>query len=154
MIFLKSFVQLLLFLIIIPAYAQPKQPDQTELFNEIAVLDSLLFHAFNSQDMDRFQSFFSKDLEWFQDNGGLLPYKEVFKTFEENFKKEFKLSRKMVEGSLEVYPIKDYGAIETGQHQFSHMENGKLETHTFKFVMIWQLKNRHWKITKVISYGH
>ena len=83
-----------------------------------------------------------------------MPYKTVFKNFENTFKKEYKLTRELVKGSLEVYPIKNYGAIEIGEHQFKHIENGKEEIGTFKFVMIWKLENNLWKISRVISFGH
>ena len=32
-----------------------------------------------------------------------------------------------MKGTLEVHPIKDFGAIEIGTHQFRHIENGKEE---------------------------
>ena len=117
-------------------------------------MDSIMFQAFNSQNMEKFKSMFTEDLEWFQDNGGLIPYKTVFENFGNTFNNENKLSRELVKGSLEVYPIKDYGAIQIGRHQFKHMENGKLETGTFKFLMIWQKKDEKWRISRVISYDH
>lgn len=104
--------------------------------------------------MEKFRSLFTEDLEWFQDNGGLLSYATVFETFGKSFKQENKLSRELVNGSLEVHPVKDYGAIETGMHKFRHMENGKEITGTFKFLMIWQKKDRQWKISRVVSYDH
>ncbi|MBL0048058.1 MAG: nuclear transport factor 2 family protein [Bacteroidetes bacterium] len=64
------------------------------------------------------------------------------------------MSRKLVNGSLEVHPIKDFGAIEIGTHEFRHMENGKEELGVFKFVMIWQKQNDGWKISRVISFDH
>lgn len=136
--------------------AQEKKVAQTsqELYNVIARMDSIMFDAFNTQNMVKFQSLFTKDLEWFQDNGGLISYKTVFENFGNTFKKPFKLTRELVPGSLEVHPIKDYGAIEIGVHRFRHIENGKEETGTFKFVMIWQNKDGQWKISRVISYGH
>ena len=97
---------------------------------------------------------FTKDLEWFQDNDGLISYEKVFENFKSTFNKPFKLTRQLVSGSLEVHPIKNYGAIEIGVHQFKHVENGKEETGTFKFVMIWQKIDGLWKISRVISYDH
>ena len=138
------------------AVAQEKKIAQTskELFNEIAHMDSVLFDAFNKQNMDKFKPLFTDDLEWYQDNGGLISYQTVFLNFENTFKKEFKLTRQLVKGTLEVHPIKDYGAIEIGTHQFRHIENGKEEIGTFKFLMIWQKKENQWKISRVISYDH
>ena len=124
------------------------------LYQEISQMDSVMFHAFNNQDFITFKNLFTQDLEWFQDNDGLVPYEIVFKNFENTFKKEYKLTRELVKGSLEVHPIKNYGAIEIGEHQFKHIENGKEETGTFKFVMIWKHENNQWKISRVISFGH
>ena len=138
------------------AFTQEKKVAQTsqELYNEIARADSLMFAAFNKQDLTTFQAMFTEDLEWFQDNGGLLSYKTVFENFGNNFKSPNKLNRKLVKGSLEVHPIKDYGAIEIGVHEFRHMENGKEELGVFKFLMIWQKKDGVWKISRVVSYDH
>jgi len=136
------------------AQEQKAVPATQQLFKEIAYMDSVMFEAFNTQNMEKFKSLFTEDLEWFQDNGGLIPYKNVFENFSNTFEKEFKLTRQLIKGSLEVHPIKDYGAIEIGAHQFRHIENGKEEIGTFKFVMIWQKKDEQWKISRVISYDH
>ena len=143
-------------LIINTATAQEKKVAQTpqELYNEIAHMDSVMFNAFNNRDMGTFKPLFTTDLEWYQDNDGLVPYKTVFKNFANTFKREYKLTRELVPGSLEVHPIKGYGAIEIGLHRFRHIENGKEEVGTFKFLMIWQKKNGLWKISRVVSYDH
>ncbi len=59
------------------AKAQEKKVALTsaELYNAIACLDIVLFAAFNSQNMNEFKPMFSKDLEWYQDNGGLISYR-------------------------------------------------------------------------------
>lgn len=78
---------------------------------------------------------------------------ENFKTlFERN--KTTGLRRDLVKGSLEVYPIKDFGAVEICAHTFCQMENGKNDCGTFKNIMIWQKKNDQWKVTRVVSYDH
>ena len=138
------------------AFAQEKKVAQTskELYTEIAKMDSIMFAAFNTQNMAVFKALFTEDLEWFQDNGGLLNYQTVFTNFGNMFNNENKLSRKLVKSSLEVHPIKDYGAIEIGVHEFRHMENGKEELGTFKFLMIWQKKEGVWRISRVVSYDH
>ena len=70
------------------------------------------------------------------------------------FTREYTLTRSLIKESLEVHPIEGYGAIEVGSHQFKHIENGKLEVGTFKFLMIWKNDNDNWKISRVISYDH
>ena len=138
------------------AIAQEKKvaPTSNELYREIEQMDEIMFNAFNEKDIEKFKFLFTSDLEWFQDNGGLLNYDTVFTNFSNMFKNENRLTRKLVKGTLEVHPIKDYGAIETGMHEFRHMENGKEEIGTFKFLMIWQKKDNQWKISRVVSYDH
>jgi hypothetical protein len=125
-----------------------------ELYKKIASLDSMLFNAYNSKNLDLMKTFFTKDLEWYQDNGGLINFEQVFINFQSIFNREYDLKRNLVKESLEVHPIKDYGAIEIGKHQFKHIENGKLEVGTFKFLMIWKNDQGSWKISRVISYDH
>ena len=138
---------ILAFLFLNTATAQEKKvaPTSTELYKEIEQMDTIMFEAFNKKEFDKFKSLFTEDLEWFQDNGGLLTYETVFTNFSNMFKNENKLTRKLVKGSLEVHPIKDYGAIEIGVHEFRHVENGKEEIGTFKFLMIWHKKDNQWK---------
>ena len=151
---LYAFLISLLVTISVSAQEKKVAPTSLQLYKEIERADSILFQAFNRQDMATFKAMFTKDLEWFQDNGGLIPYKTVFENFGNTFKNENKLSRVLVKESLEVHPLKDYGAIETGSHQFRHFENGKEEVGTFKFLMIWNKKDGQWKISRVVSYDH
>ena len=144
----------LLFVTSINAQEKKVAPTSNELYTEIAKMDSVIFSYFNTQNFVPFKAMFTKDLEWFQDNDGLLNYEKVFTNFKTMFAKPNKLSRQLVSGSLEIHPIKTYGAIEIGIHQFKHFENGKEETGTFKFMIIWQKKNGLWKVSRVISYDH
>jgi hypothetical protein len=127
-----------------------------ELYVEIAHMDSVMFDAFNAHDLEKLKTTFSEDLEFYHDKGGLSGYEQTM----ENFKKLFStnkttgLRRDLVEGSLEIYPINEYGAIEICLHRFCHLENGKNDCGTFKNIMIWQKKNEQWKVTRVISYDH
>ncbi len=127
---------------------------QIELFNKVVNLDSSLFAAYNSKNLNLMKTYFTKDLEWYQDNGGLIDFEKVFSNFQSIFNRDYDLKRNLIRESLEVHPIEGYGAIEIGKHQFKHIENGKLEIGTFKFVMIWKNDNGNWKISRVISYDH
>ncbi len=124
------------------------------LYNKIHELDSLMFIAYNHQDLPKMKSYFTSDLEWYQDNGGLLNNEKVFTNFQSIFDKKDKLTRELVYGTLEVIPIKGFGAIEIGRHRFKHMENGKLEIGTFRFLMIWKNEKGDWKISRVVSFDH
>lgn len=125
-----------------------------QLYNEIERMDGVLFDAFNTQNLNKLKTLFTEDLEFYQDNEGLALYQQTMKDFKSMFEQNNKLRRELVKGSLEVYPIKNYGAIEIGLHKFCHIENGKDECGTFKFVHVWQNKGGKWKISRVISYNH
>lgn len=117
-------------------------------------MDSVLFTAFNNRDVEVFKSLFTEDLEFFHDKGGLTNYDYTVNFMKDVAQNNNQLRRDLVEGSLEVYPIPGYGAIQVGTHRFCHLENGKQECGNFKFVHIWQKKNGQWKISRVVSYDH
>jgi hypothetical protein len=124
------------------------------LYQEIAHMDSVVFNAFNSRDVEKFKTLFADDLEFYHDKSGLTNYDHTIEFMKTTAKNNDQLRRDLVKGTLEVYPIPGYGAMQIGAHTFCHMENGKQECGTFKFVHVWQKKDGKWKITRVISYGH
>jgi hypothetical protein len=117
-------------------------------------MDKTLFDAFNNRDTATFNKLFTKDLEFYHDKGGLTNYEYTVKSLVSTASLNNGLRRELVPGSLEVYPIPNYGAMEIGAHTFCHTENGKLDCGTFKFVHIWKKVGNEWKITRVVSYGH
>ncbi|MFN8256160.1 MAG: nuclear transport factor 2 family protein [Bacteroidales bacterium] len=129
-------------------------PQGQALYDTIKKQDSLLFVAFNARNFEKFKNFFTPELVIYQDNTGVRNYKQSMEAFQSLFKGNYILTRNLVGETLEVYPIKDFGAIETGQHTFCHTENGKPDCGTFKFVHIWEFKKGEWKIVKIITYNH
>ena len=125
-----------------------------ELLETIARTDSAIFDAFNTHDVERLMAMFTDDLEFYHDAGGLTDYRQTKQSFKKMFAGTPDIRRDLVKGSLEVYPIKDHGAVEIGEHRFCHKENGKDDCGTFKFAMIWRKSGESWKISRVISYGH
>jgi ketosteroid isomerase-like protein len=134
--------------------ATKKAASSGELFETIAGMDTKIFDAFNAHDVDRLMSLFAGDLEFYHDTGGLQDYRQNTEGFKKMFASVPDIRRDLVKGSLEVYPIKDYGAMEIGQHRFCHKENGKDDCGTFGFAMVWRKTGDSWKISRVLSYGH
>jgi hypothetical protein len=137
--------------------AQPQQvaAPKEELFRTIAALDAEVFDAYNRCDLEKFGSFFPEELEFYHDNGGLVS--QTRQSLVEAVKNNIcgKVYRVLVPESLEVYPLKGYGAVETGVHRFYHPgRDSTEEVGEAKFVQIWQNKDGAWKITRVISYDH
>ena len=146
------------FLIMIINVAKPQSNSDShinsDLYKEIAHMDSVLFNAFNTRDIELFKTLFTEDLEFYHDKGGLTNYEYTINSLKRTAVLNNHLKRELVKGSLEVYPVPGYGAMQIGAHTFCHLENGKNDCGTFKFVHIWQKKNGQWKITRVISYDH
>ena len=132
----------------------PTASPSQRLYDEVKRLDAVLSEAFNKHDVNKLKSLFADDLEFYQDNEGVARYEQTMRDFESMFAQGNNMTRELVGNTLEVYPIKDYGAIEIGAHQFCHVENGKNECGTFRFVHIWQKKDGEWKISRAISYSH
>lgn len=139
-----------------PLAILPPPPVSPDLHRTIARLDSAMFAAFNRHDAAGLQTFFAEDLEFYHDKGGLATYEQTMEGFRKLFaqNKTTGLNRQLVPGTLEVYPISGYGAVETYQHRFCHLENGKDDCGTFKNLMVWRLRGGQWKVTRVVSYGH
>lgn len=130
------------------------EPANGPLYEELFRMDSLLFAAFNSRNIEKLKQYFSVGLELYQDNAGVRNYLETMEGFASVFSKDYILNRELVKGSMEMYPIKDFGAIQSGLHTFSHVENGKMERATFKFMHIWEKTKEGWKIKRLITYDH
>ena len=125
-------------------------PDQ--LFKTVQSLDTQLFDAYNHCDLTTLGSLVSENLEFYHDKTGLAVGRQVFL---DAIKNNIcgKVTRELVPGTLEVYPIANYGAVEIGVHRFHHPgEPGNIGE--AKFVTLWQLKDGNWKITRVISFDH
>ena len=127
--------------------------DDKALYDTIVSLDSTFFHYYNTCDvnLDKYAAFYSDSLEFYHDKGGFDPSKQhIVNSTKENICG--KVTRELVPGSIEVYPIKDYGAVEMGLHKFhNHMEKEVQPPHPSKFVIIWEHRSNEWKITRVIS---
>jgi hypothetical protein len=139
--------------------AQPPQSkeDHDKLFQTIAALDAEMFGAYNKCDLEKLGSYFTEDLEFYHDQSGLSRGRQ---SMLDDIKKYIcgKVKRELVDGTLEVYPLKNYGAVEVGEHRFCDPKEytsacGE-KSGVAKFVMLWQNTDGVWKITRVISYDH
>jgi ketosteroid isomerase-like protein len=121
----------------------------TELYKTVVALDSTFFQAYNDCDMAKQAEFYSDSIEFFHDKGGLQTSK---KKILEDTKAYIcgKVTRKLVEGSVEVSPIPGYGAVEIGSHSF-YNRSENITSKASKFVIVWKNNNGKWIITKVIS---
>jgi hypothetical protein len=138
------------------ADAQPLDSlkSQAELYNAVASLDAALFDSYNTCQLEKFASFFADSVEFYHDKDGVTHGKESLTA---SLKKNIcgKVTRELVPGTLQVYPMKGYGAVEMGVHRFHHPGHDDTEPlGEGKFIHLWQYTDGAWKITKVISYDH
>jgi|ERR1039458_2544400 hypothetical protein len=130
-----------------------------DLTHKITALDVEFFDAYNKCDLVTFASFLAEDLEFYHDEGGLSVGRQAAV---EAVKNNIcgKVHRDLVPGTLAVYPLKGYGAVETGIHLFCDPERtdttGKCGdgSGVARFTTIWRNKDGDWRITRVISYDH
>jgi hypothetical protein len=127
------------------------KPDSKALYDSIVHMDSVLFGAYNVCDLSAMADCFSEDIEFYHDKGGLMNNKDsIMAATKKNICG--KVKRVLIEGSIEVYAIKDYGAIEIGQHFFINNKEPKNDNPSIgKFVHTWKNENGKWRLTRVIS---
>lgn len=121
------------------------------LYEELARMDSLLFQsAFVSCDAEAFRAFFTEDAEFYHDLGG-ASFGEDVRTLKD-CPRDQGVRRVLVPGSLEVYPMNGYGAIQMGEHRF--IKEGTAPATIAKFVHLWRQDDGRWRITRVLSFEH
>lgn len=158
---LISMTTVLLLFLISGAYAQVEE--SSELFRVLAKNDSLLFvEGFNKCHKEKFEGLMADDLEFYHDTGGQQNREEFFEAHKNNICSDSsaKPIRKLIPGTLEVFPMKKngelYGAIQKGEHEFYIKETGKelYKTGFARFTHLWILEEEGWMLTRVLSYDH
>jgi len=140
----------------VPALEEIKS--QAELDKAIAALDAALFDAYNRCDLERFATFFTDDVEFYHDQGGVTLGKvKLTESIQKNICGG-DVRRELVPGTLEVHHMKGYGAVEIGVHRFYHPKTNSPAGEA-KFVHLWQYvstgkSDGAWKITRVLSFDH
>jgi hypothetical protein len=129
----------------------PYVPVSRELFDTVAYMDSIYFDTYNTCNLEKMASLMADTMEFYHDRGGLMTSKKDFiEAIHNNICG--KVNRRLVPGSLEVYPIHDYGAVLVGYHQFfNHAEAANGWSKPDKYIAIWRYLNGKWQLTRVVS---
>ena len=130
------------------------QADVAALTTEIQKQDAAFFGAFNAHELELMMSFFSSDVEFYHDKDGRVSFDQLKAAFQTMFSRNDGIRRDLVPGTLRVYPVPNYGAIETGTHKFCHVERGKDDCGSFQFVLVWQKQDGRWRVTRALSFDH
>ncbi len=135
----------------VQATKDPKGMSRAELTSTVKRLDADLFAAYNHCELEKFGSFFPENLEFYHDQtgGGQMTREQLVAAIKQNICG--KVHRDLV--SIEVFPMNNYGALETGVHRFTHpgLDNDQGDA---KFVQLWKYDGGRWWLTRVISYDH
>ena len=125
-------------------------PADKELFASITDMDSIFFAAYNQCDLEKQAAIYADNIEFYHDQGGLMTSKQEIL---DGTRKYIcgKVTRELVKGTVEVYPIKGFGAVEIGFHKFHNKEEPDAPSVPGKFIIIWMNENDSWKIAKVVS---
>lgn len=123
-----------------------------QLTRRVEAIDRSLFDAFNRCELEKLESFFISELEFYHDNDGLSASRAKFIA---DVKKNVcgKFRRELVPGTLEVWPLGEYGAVYSGTHRFCQFGAGKCDG-MGRFLHILRNTGGEWKITRVVSYDH
>ena len=152
-------------LIASPLSAQRAGPAQTQaLADEIAAADLALFSAFFDRcDVEALKGMVTDDFEMFHDKNGYMT--KSGKEFIEGIARtcarqkageDYRARRELVPGTLKVFPLNNYGAVEVGVHRFYQLLPGKPEklVEVSQFSHVWKKEESGWKISRVLSYDH
>ncbi|HXD51002.1 MAG TPA: nuclear transport factor 2 family protein [Burkholderiales bacterium] len=147
-----------------PVHLRAGPPATQELSDAITAKDAAVFDAvFNTCDLDALKQLVADNFEFYHDKDGLnetsgLHFIEDIGKHCERIKQgvDFRARRQLVPGTLAVYPLNNYGAVETGRHNFYAIEDGKPDrmTESAQFLHIWKNDNGQWKLARVVSYDH
>jgi ketosteroid isomerase-like protein len=129
-------------------------PNADPLFQTITRQDARLFDAIDRCDMAAVTSMWAEDAEFYHDKTGLMTgRKSIVDSIRNNLCG--KVKRQLVPGTLEVYPMQGYGAVEIGVHRFYHPgEKDRDVVGEAKFIHLWRFRDGNWQITRVISFDH
>lgn len=135
--------------------ALDKIKTQAELEQAITALDRQLFDAYNHCDLKQFDSLLADDVEFYHDQGGLT---EGHAALTESVRRNIctgDTQRVLVPGTLKIYPMKGFGAIEMGVHRFTHPKTASTNgTGEASFVHLWRYGSGGWKLLRALSYDH
>jgi hypothetical protein len=144
--------------------AQATAADQPDLRVAVTKADESLFAAvFDSCDPVAVAALTVADFEFIHDKWGQIAksrdefVKAILGSCERQKQgTDFKATRRLIKSSIAIYRMKDYGALQTGEHQFYRVEkDGTLSpTEYAKFTHLWREEKGRLLLAKVISYAH
>lgn len=131
-------------------------PADTALVATVSKLDTDFFDAFNHctapDQLQKHASYLAPNLEFYHDKGGVTwSRRDYMANVKNNVCGQFR--RVLIPGSLQIFPVKDFGAIEQGKQKFCWLESGICFGEA-QFLILWHHLDNRWIATRIFSYGH
>jgi len=131
-------------------------PADAALFATVSKLDADFFDAFNHctapDQLQKHASYLAPNLEFYHDKGGVTwSRRDYMANVKNNVCGQFR--RVLIPGSLQIFPVKDFGAIEQGKQKFCWLKSGKCFGEA-QFLILWRRLDNRWIATRMFSYGH
>lgn len=138
------------------------QSEQENITAAILAADDRFWQAYNQCDTASFREFFTPDVEFYHDKGGMTMGSDALT---ESLTTGLcgngvQLRREAIDETVHVFPLRAenvvYGAVLSGEHRFYVLEEGKparLDGQA-KFMDLWRLEEGAWKMSRVLSYDH
>lgn len=143
-------IVIIITLVLVSNILKGQDAENKALYDTIMDLDKTYFTAYNDCDMKTQSEFYDDDIEFYHDMGGLATDKaELLKSIEKNICG--KVTRTLIEESVEVHPIKDFGAVQIGMHKFYNNQEPNAISKPTKFIVIWKKTDSKWLMSRVIS---
>lgn len=146
---------------VLAAGAAAAADDEAALSAQLLAMDTALFDAFNACDPAKFAALLSDDVEFYHDKQGLIPRQRLLDDFAATCARRLKgdqprVRRELVPGSLETWPLPNFGGIQEGRHRFYEQTAGKPDTlvGTGRFLHVWKRADGGWRVARIISYDH
>lgn len=147
------------------AQNMPKEKSLNELSRVLKDKDSLIFDiAFKTGDVKRLYEIYAKEFIMFYDHGLSSPTtSQSFADFEQRLKNSAEqrknsqqpaLRRVVVPGTMQVFPVSESIATQTGVQQFflRQQEGKEIMVEESKFLRHWTKKGSEWRISTETDY--
>lgn len=134
---------------------------EESLRDTLLVMDSLIFAAtFHGCDPAQAEELLTEDVEFYHDQGGFVSAsrQQWLSALEERECSDPPtMQRRLIEETMEVDRIGDYGALQMARHQFHvRQEDGTYQLNeTARFIHLWKRDQEGgWRLARVISFDH
>ncbi|ATQ42613.1 nuclear transport factor 2 family protein [Caulobacter mirabilis] len=141
-----------------------KIPEGAVLEKVIAERDAALFGTmFDRCEPQTLADLVTPDMEFYHDKGGRMASRAVFV---EDYRRScqaklapdaWRSRRELVPGSMKVYPIPGFGAVEEGTHLFYERKGAGAESLVgrARFSLLWKLDpDGQWRMSRAFSIDH